>query len=288
MSKRTYEPNRLHPLVRIDMPSAPILDTFIDQKNLAPELREMTILSTASWRTRILSANSLAGLRESLLVTVQRMGFKFFLLCSSSPLLGGQQELRLCNCPPGWIEYSSERKCAGSLDPIHRLALQETTPVLWRDRVSHYPDYFAAARKFGLMTGVTLPVHGPVGDRSSITFIKGVGGIQAEREILSALPECQLLTCYAHRAVARIVENRLDSLSADATPRVLAPILTARERECLSWAATGKTAAQVATTLSLSEATIIYHLTKARRKLAAENSRHAITKAISLKLIAPS
>jgi DNA-binding CsgD family transcriptional regulator len=52
-------------------------------------------------------------------------------------------------------------------------------------------------------------------------------------------------------------------------------------------AATGKTAAQVAATLSLSEATIIYHLTKARRKLDAENSRHAISKAISLKLIAP-
>jgi DNA-binding CsgD family transcriptional regulator len=43
----------------------------------------------------------------------------------------------------------------------------------------------------------------------------------------------------------------------------------------------------VAATLSLSEATIIYHLTKARRKLAAENSRHAISTAISLKLIAP-
>jgi DNA-binding CsgD family transcriptional regulator len=51
--------------------------------------------------------------------------------------------------------------------------------------------------------------------------------------------------------------------------------------------ATGKTAAEIAVTLSLSEATIVYHLTRARRKLAADNSRHAISKAISLKLIAP-
>jgi len=63
--------------------------------------------------------------------------------------------------------------------------------------------------------------------------------------------------------------------------------LTDRERECLTWAATGKTAAEVAATLCLSQSTIIYHLSKARRKLDAANSRQAITKAISLKLIAP-
>ena len=135
------------------------------------------------------------------------------------------------------------------------------------------------------MTGVTVPVHGPLGDRTSISFIKGVGGIQAEREILCALAECQLFTGYAHRAVGRILEKHLETPGA-AAPAVV-PVLTARERECLSWAATGKTAAQVAATLALSEATIIYHLTKARRKLDAENSRHAISKAISLKLIAP-
>ena len=67
----------------------------------------------------------------------------------------------------------------------------------------------------------------------------------------------------------------------------LAPTLTERERECLTWVATGRTAAQVAATLALSEATIIYHLSKARRKLEAANSRHAVSKAISLKLIAP-
>ena len=239
-----------------------------------------------AWFRRILSANSLAALRQSTLVIVQQMGFKFFLLCTCCPQLEGS-EIRVDNCPPAWLEHSSERKCAGALDPLHRLALQETTPVLWRDRLTHYPDYFAAARKFGLMTGVTHPVHGPLGDRSSFSFIKGVGGIQAEREILSALPECQLVACYAHRAVGRIVENGFESTNLDMRPARSAPTLTSRERECLSWVAAGKTAAEVAATLSLSEATIIYHLTKARRKLAAENSRHAISKAISLKLIAP-
>jgi len=245
------------------------------------------MIGSTWWLRAILSANSLAGLRQSLLVSGQRLGFKFFMLCSCGPQLDGLQEIRLDNCPATWLEYRSQRKLVGTLDPMHRRALQETAPVLWREYSAHYPDYFSAARKFGLMTGVTHPVHGPVGDRTSISFIKGIGGIQAEREIVAALAECQLVACYAHRAIGRIIEKSPEASTASPQAQAVVPVLTARERECLSWAATGKTAAQVAATLSLSEATIIYHLTKARRKLAAENSRHAISKAISLKLIAP-
>ena len=96
-----------------------------------------------------------------------------------------------------------------------------------------------------------------------------------------------MIACYAHRTVARVIGNGTDSANPGVPSPGPAPTLTERERECLTWVATGKTAAQVAATLSLSEATIIYHLSRARRKLAAANSRHAVSKAISLKLIAP-
>jgi DNA-binding CsgD family transcriptional regulator len=195
--------------------------------------------------------------------------------------------MRLDNCPAGWFDYCSEHGFAAASDPIHHRAMQEATPVLWRDWVSHYPTYFAAARKFGLVTGVTHAVYGPLGDQSSLSFMKGVGGIEAERDIATSLSECQLIACYAHRTVARVIENGPDSANPSAPSPGPAPTLTERERECLTWVATGKTAAQVAATLALSEATIIYHLSKARRKLDAANSRHAVSKAISLKLIAP-
>jgi DNA-binding CsgD family transcriptional regulator len=218
---------------------------------------------------------------------VQRIGFQYFVFRGRYPQTrSGQHEIRLDNCPAGWFDYCSEHGFATASDPIHQRAMQEATPVLWRDWFSHYPNYFAGARKFGLVTGVTHAVYGPLGDRGSISFMKGVGGIEAEREIAAALSECQLIACYAHRAVARAL-NGFDSERPDAPSPESAPSLTERERECLTWVATGKTAAQVAATLSLSEATIIYHLSKARRKLEASNSRHAVSKAISLKLIAP-
>jgi DNA-binding CsgD family transcriptional regulator len=244
--------------------------------------------SGAWWRTRILSANSLADLRESLAIIVQRIGFRHFVFRGRYPRTrSGHHEIRLDNCPAGWFDYCSEHGFAAASDPIHHRAMQEATPVLWRDWVSHYPTYFAAARKFGLVSGVTHAVYGPLGDQSSLSFMKGIGGIEAEREIVTALSECQLIACYAHRTVARVIENGLDSANPGAPSPGSAPTLTERERECLTWVATGKTAAQVAATLSLSEATIIYHLSKARRKLEAANSRHAVSKAISLKLIAP-
>jgi len=135
------------------------------------------------------------------------------------------------------------------------------------------------------MTGATHPVHGPNGERSSIGFIKGVGGVQAEREILATLSECHLIACYVHRSVAHILKRRFDPADPLVQPASREPTLTKRERECLTGAATGKTAAEVAAALDLSESTIIYHLSQARRKLDAANSSHAITKAISLKLI---
>jgi len=247
----------------------------------------MRISSGAWWRTRILSANSLADLRESLEMIVQRIGFRHFIFRGRYPQIrSGHREIRLDNCPAGWFEYSSEHGVTAP-DPMHHRAMQEATPVLWHDWVSHYPNYFAAARRFGLVTGVTHAVYGPLGDHSSISFMKGVGGIEAEREIANALSECQLIACYAHRAVARAIENGPDAENPGAPLRGSPPTLTERERECLTWVATGRTAAQVAATLALSEATIIYHLSKARRKLEAANSRHAVSKAISLKLIAP-
>jgi DNA-binding CsgD family transcriptional regulator len=240
------------------------------------------------WLRGILSASSLAGLRESITMIVQRIGFQYFDFRGRYPQLpNDRNEIRLDNFPAGLLDAGSGNETDAVPDPMHHRAMQQATPLLWREWTSHYPDFFSEARKCGLMTGATHPVHGPVGDRSSISFIKGVGGILAEREILAALSECQLISCYVHRAAARISENRFDSLNSGARATVSAPTLTERERECLTWVATGKTAAQVAATLSLSEATIIYHLSKARRKLDAANSRHAISKAISLKLIAP-
>ncbi len=53
----------------------------------------------------------------------------------------------------------------------------------------------------------------------------------------------------------------------------------------LTWVAAGKTTSEIAAIMPICERTVIFHLSNARRKLGATNSRHAISKALSLGLI---
>lgn len=63
--------------------------------------------------------------------------------------------------------------------------------------------------------------------------------------------------------------------------------LTDREKECLFWAAEGKTSWETAKILQISKRTIIFHLQNATRKLNAVNRQNAIARAVVLGLVTP-
>lgn len=63
--------------------------------------------------------------------------------------------------------------------------------------------------------------------------------------------------------------------------------LSQRERECLLWSARGKTSAEIAGILELSEHTVNHYLTNAAIKLGASNRVHAIIRAMILGLLQP-
>jgi DNA-binding CsgD family transcriptional regulator len=61
--------------------------------------------------------------------------------------------------------------------------------------------------------------------------------------------------------------------------------LTARESEVTTWIARGKTYAQIARLLSITEDTAKFHIENVRKKLNAANKTHAIALAVVNKLI---
>jgi DNA-binding CsgD family transcriptional regulator len=61
--------------------------------------------------------------------------------------------------------------------------------------------------------------------------------------------------------------------------------LTSRERECLRWAAMGKTTWEISRVVDISEHTARFHLRNACTKLSASNRQQAIAKAIQLGLL---
>lgn len=97
--------------------------------------------------------------------------------------------------------------------------------------------------------------------------------------IIQVAPYAQLVAKYIHETVQRIVAKE------DAG---LAPIaLTVREKECLMWAAEGKTSWETSQILNISERTVVFHLGNAARKLNVANRPQAVARAISQRLITP-
>jgi len=89
----------------------------------------------------------------------------------------------------------------------------------------------------------------------------------------------QLLVPYLHEAVSRV------GRSDDVKPLLYE--LSDREKECLLWAADGKTSWETAMILKVSERTVNFHLQNAAKKLKCGNRTHVVARAISLRLINP-
>jgi DNA-binding NarL/FixJ family response regulator len=82
-----------------------------------------------------------------------------------------------------------------------------------------------------------------------------------------------------------VIENRLrrfDRRAASATQVCLPP----RERDVLTWVGRGKTSAEIAIILGLSERTVNFHCEQVTRRLDAVNRTQAVAKALVEKLIA--
>ncbi|WP_050408358.1 MULTISPECIES: LuxR C-terminal-related transcriptional regulator [unclassified Massilia] len=87
-----------------------------------------------------------------------------------------------------------------------------------------------------------------------------------------------LLGSYLHEAACRVWRA---SWPAEV------PRLTTRERQCLQWSASGKTSQEIGQILGISQHTVYFHLKKVASKFKVYGTRHAISRAMDLKLIKP-
>jgi DNA-binding CsgD family transcriptional regulator len=237
----------------------------------------------ARWLREVLGSTSLAQLRDAVEANAGRLGFRYFIYRAGFPGTAGG-DLHFDNCPESWRGF-----CRASREEHDRwLGMRdcgETTPRLWSQMAHGAPAFFERARALGLATGSTHPVHGPRGEWSSLSFVKDYGGVRAESEIRASLARCQLLASHVHDGVRRVIERRAGAPIPQAQPAAEGGDLNDRECQVLTWVAAGKTASEIASIMPISERTVSFHLSSARRKLGASNSRHAITRAISLGLI---
>ena len=122
--------------------------------------------------------------------------------------------------------------------------------------------------------GVSTPVHG-LGCQWGLLSLAGSDERTDRRTKLEQVAGAQLLATFTHEVGHRF-----------ATTQSLTNVhLTARELECLRWAAEGKTGWEIGRLLGISERTVVFHVENAARKLGVFGRRQAVARAIALQLI---
>ncbi len=184
--------------------------------------------------------------------------------------------------PRSWREHYDAQGYA-QCDPTVEHCARGVVPLIWNPQLfsgGKQAQLAEEARSHGLVSGSSLPVHGRAGEIGMLSLASDRTPGAARKDILAHLGDAQLFACYLHEAVRRL------ALTADGIP-LARPGLTPREKECLLWAAEGKTSWEIGQILHVSERTIVFHLANAANKMGVNNRRQAVARALSLGLISP-
>jgi DNA-binding CsgD family transcriptional regulator len=209
----------------------------------------------------------------------REMGFELFTyaLRIAAPSLT-PQEFLLSGYPAAWVERYLKRGYF-AVDPVVLHCQKSALPVLWDESMNDgsAAEYWEEARAFGLRTGVSFAVHEQPGMVGIFSLARDQRLKLEGAELDALIGRAQVFASLLHHAVVRVHLPRL-------IPEASAP-LTARERECLKWAADGKTAWEIGQILGITERTAIFHINNVIHKLGALNKTQAIVRAMALKMI---
>ena len=186
--------------------------------------------------------------------------------------------------PEKWREHYLENNYL-CIDPVVAHCARSSLPLNWsevaplekKDKVVR--AFMAEVRAHDLKSGISFPVHTACGESAMFSLASSDDHKQARARIDAMSPNAVLFTAHLHEAVRKVFTKAPLSVSQIK--------LTDREKQCLLWAAEGKTTWETARILNISERTVIFHVQNAAEKLNVVNRQQAIARAISTGLIAP-
>ncbi|MBA1147801.1 LuxR family transcriptional regulator [Ectothiorhodospiraceae bacterium WFHF3C12] len=232
-----------------------------------------------------LQASSVEDLHALCRDICESNGFDYFIYGARFPTsLVKPFVLIVSGYPDEWRERYVERHYIAT-DPTVTHCVNSVRPLVWDElengeRATDFSRRFMGeARTFGLRSGVSMPVHGGRGEVAMLSLSSEQSMPAVRGQIHHALPDLYLLSAYVHEAASRLV-------SAGKLP-FKREELTERERECLLWAAEGKTSWETAHILGISERTVNFHLQNVANKLNVTSRQQAIARAVAQGLIVP-
>lgn len=187
-------------------------------------------------------------------------------------------ELPILICPEGYGDYYFESGY-DEIDPVPPLAMTAATPYAWND-IGKIVDLSRKQRHFfddcnsgGVADGVTIPIH----RRCGKTTVISLSCRERNPDGAAFLPKLNAMAVQFDFARSRLLEPDTGLRQ----PVVLSP----RERECLRWCKTGKSAWDISQILDISERTAQFHISNAMSKLGASTRIAAVVIAIQQGLL---
>lgn len=177
-----------------------------------------------------------------------------------------------------WVtRYFAERYI--EVDPVIGLGRRSFLPVDWSDlprQDGQVVDFFRDAQRHGVgRHGLTIPIHGPFGERALFTLNSTASARLWERNRDRLRPHLLVLGHLIHERAMRLTSARQGE----------SPQLSSRETQCLRHAAAGKLAKAIAFELGIAERSVRVYLTSARHKLNAATIPQAVASALLRELI---
>ena len=198
-------------------------------------------------------------LAEALGEVANDLGFRFFALTHHVDVRQSSAAIRLHNYPSGWAEWFDDQSLGGA-DPVHRASNLTSVGFAWSkldELIALTPGdrkILDLARGEGIGDGFTVPAHVPGEAHGSCSFAAERGNLLREEH----LPLAQLVGAFAFES-ARCMRRLRE-------PGSPLPRLTDRQRECVMWAARGKSDWEISQILGVGHETVIQHLKQARER----------------------
>lgn len=165
-------------------------------------------------------------------------------------------------------------------DPVTKRLKSSSVPFFY-DQSMYVSDGLGEAwehqAKFGYRTGIAVALHLP-GHKH---FLLGVDRFaplpKQESKLIRMMADLQLLAVHAQSAAVRLFDAGEEDVKV--------PRFTPREMEILRWCMDGKSAWQTGVLLSISEATVNFHLRNVCTKLDVASKHQAVLKAVNMGLL---
>lgn len=221
--------------------------------------------------------NDMASLRLSIDESCRELGFTYFAIVHHIRFgRPSTDKVRLSNYPLEWLGRLRENE--HFQEPVLKAAERTSTGFLWSRLDEYVPmgeaelKYMHRAARYGLAEGFTVPNHVPGETFGSCHFaVSRRSDFPAE-----SVPAAQSLGCFGFEAARQLI-GKEQQPSED---YVIAAPLTDRQRDCVLFAARGKSDSVIAQLLNLHPSTVNEHIEAAKRRYSVATRTQLVVRAL--------